>query len=129
MAQLKRGQEAIRDSKLTAVQNQYPDRDYEISITLPEFTCLCPISGYPDFATIRITYIPDRTIIELKSLKLYINKFRNEEIFHEEAVNRILDDLIKVITPRWMKIEGDFNPRGNVKTMVKAEFNGSKHSG
>jgi len=125
MAPLKRGEKAIRDSKLTAVENQYPDRDYEISISLPEFTCLCPISGYPDFATIHVTYIPDRKIVELKSLKLYINKFRNEEIFHEEAVNRILDDLIKAVKPRWMKIEGDFNPRGNVKTIVKAEFNGT----
>ena len=118
---LKRGQKEILESKLTVVENQYPDRDYEVNITLPEFTCLCPISGYPDFAEIRVKYIPDKHIIELKSLKLYINRFRDQFIFHEEAVNRILDDLVKVCHPRWMEVVGDFNPRGNVKTVVRAE--------
>ena len=118
---LKRGQKEIRESKLTVVENKYPDRDYEVDVTLPEFTCLCPISGYPDFAEIRVKYIPDQHIIELKSLKLYINKFRDQFIFHEEAVNRILDDLVKVCRPRWMEVVGDFNPRGNVKTVVRAE--------
>ena len=118
---LKRGQKEILESKLTVVENQYPDRDYEVAITLPEFTCLCPISGYPDFAEIRVKYIPDKHIIELKSLKLYINKFRDQFIFHEEAVNRILDDLVEVCHPRWMEVVGDFNPRGNVKTVVRAE--------
>jgi 7-cyano-7-deazaguanine reductase len=118
---LKRGQKEILESKLAVVGNKYPDRDYEVNITLPEFTCLCPISGYPDFAEIRVRYIPDKHIVELKSLKLYINKFRDQFVFHEEAVNRILDDLVKVCHPRWMEVVGDFNPRGNVKTVVRAE--------
>ena len=118
---LKRGQEAILKSKPEAVPNPYPGREYEVHITLPEFTCLCPISGYPDFAVMEVRYIPDELILELKSVKLYINKFRDEEIFHEEAVNRILDDLAAVCKPRWMEVTGDFNPRGNVKTVIRAE--------
>ena len=124
---LKRGQKAIQQSKLTAVKNQYPERDYEVKVTLPEFTCLCPISGYPDFAAIHVKYIPDHHIVELKSLKLYINKYRDQHIFHEEAVNRILDDLVALIQPRWMEVTGDFNPRGNVKTVVTAKFEKEKH--
>ena len=124
---LKRGQKAIQQSKLTAVKNQYPDRDYEVKVTVPEFTCLCPISGYPDFAAIHVKYIPDQHIVELKSLKLYINKYRDQHIFHEEAVNRILDDLVALIQPRWMEVTGDFNPRGNVKTVVTAKFEKEKH--
>ena len=124
--QLKRGEKKILKSNLTAVENQYPERDYEVSITLPEYTCLCPITGYPDFAIIHVKYIPDKLILELKSVKLYINKFRNEYIFHEESVNKILDDLIACCQPRWMEVVGDFNPRGNVKTMVKAEYHQEK---
>ncbi|MBN1895709.1 NADPH-dependent 7-cyano-7-deazaguanine reductase QueF [bacterium] len=118
----KKGTLEIRNSRLTAVPNQYPDRDYEVSITLPEFTCLCPISGYPDFATIHVRYIPGRKIIELKSLKLYINRFRDQSHFHEAIVNRIIDDLVACIRPRWMEVVGDFNPRGNVKTVVRTEY-------
>jgi 7-cyano-7-deazaguanine reductase len=119
----KKGELEIQQSRLAAVENRYPKRDYEISVTLPEFTCLCPMTGYPDFAVIRVRYIPDKTIIELKSLKLYINRFRNESIFHEEAVNRILEDLVACCQPRWMEVIGDFNPRGNVKTVVRTEHN------
>jgi 7-cyano-7-deazaguanine reductase len=119
--ELKKGELEIKQSRLTAVENQYPQRDYEISISLPEFSCLCPITGYPDFATIHVKYVPDKTIIELKSLKLYINTYRNEYVFHEAAVNKILDDLVACCRPRWMEVVGDFNPRGNVKTVVKAE--------
>jgi len=119
--QEKPGVLAIRENQLTPVENHYPDRDYEVDITLPEFTCLCPISGYPDFATIRVTYIPDQSIIELKSIKLYINKFRDEAHFHEAVVNKIMDDLIEAIDPRWIRVVGDFNPRGNVKTVVTTE--------
>ena len=119
---LKKGQKEILESKLAVVENKYPDRDYEISITLPEFTCLCPIAGYPDFATIRVKYIPDKLILELKSVKLYINKFRDQEIFHEEAINKIRDDLVNACKPRWMEVVGDFNPRGNVKTVVRVEY-------
>lgn len=119
---MKKGTKAILKTKLTAVPNPYPDRDYEVSITLPEFTCLCPISGYPDFATIHVKYIPDQSIVELKSLKLYINQFRDQSHFHEAAVNKILDDLVHCIYPRWMEVIGDFNPRGNVKTIVRVEY-------
>ncbi|MFO7890603.1 MAG: preQ(1) synthase [bacterium] len=118
---MKKGQREIRESKLTAVDNKYPDRNYEVNISLPEFTCLCPMTGYPDFAIIKVNYIPDKKIIELKSLKLYINKFRDTELFHEEAVNKILDDLVNLCHPRWIEVIGDFNPRGNVKTIVKAK--------
>jgi len=119
---MKKGAKEILEAKLTAVENKYPNRDYEVSISLPEFTCLCPMTGYPDFAVIHIKYIPDQTIVELKSLKLYINQYRDKEIFHEEAVNKILDDLVDVCHPRWMEVMGDFNPRGNVKTIVKSEY-------
>lgn len=120
--EIKKGTAEIRNVQLTAVPNQYPNRDYEVSITLPEFTCLCPISGYPDFATIHVKYIPDQSIVELKSLKLYINRFRDENHFHEAVINKILDDLVTCIQPRWMEILGDFNPRGNVHTTVKVEY-------
>ena len=116
--QLKRGQEAIRKSRPEAVPNPYPGRDYEIHITLPEFTCLCPQSGYPDFATIRIKYTPDKEIVELRSLKLYLNKYRGVYISHEEVTNRIYADLRQVLKPRFLEVIGDFNPRGNVKTVI-----------
>jgi 7-cyano-7-deazaguanine reductase len=122
MAELKKGQKKILKSKLTVVENKYPQRDYEVSITLPEFTCLCPMTGYPDFATIHVTYVPDKLLLELKSVKLYINKFRDQEVFHEEAANKILEDLAAACRPRWMEVVGDFNPRGNVKTVVKVEY-------
>jgi 7-cyano-7-deazaguanine reductase len=119
---LKKGTLEIRDAKLTAVSNQYPDRDYEVSINLPEFTCLCPITGYPDFAAIHVKYVPDQSIVELKSLKLYINRFRDQSHFHEAVVNLILDDLVACIHPRRLEVTGDFNPRGNVKTVVTVRY-------
>ena len=122
MSELKKGTREIAESKLEAVPNQYPHRDYQVDITLPEFTCLCPVTGYPDFASIHVAYIPDEHIIELRSLKLYINKFRDQSMFHEAAVNLILEDLAAAVKPRFMKIVGDFNPRGNVKTIVTAEY-------
>src|SRR5437764_5125766 len=117
---MKYGAKMIAESTLAAVDNDYPDRDYEVHFTIPEFTCLAPDSGFPDFATIRIRYIPDRKLVELKSLKLYINKFRDQEMFHETAVNRILDDLVALVNPRFMQVVGDFNVRGNIKTVVTA---------
>jgi len=110
----------IAESALEAVPNPNPDRDYEIDLSIPEFTCLCPRSNFPDFALIRIHYIPDQLIVELKSLKLYINRFRDQELFHEQAVNRILDDLAALVKPRLMEVVGDFNVRGNIKTVVTA---------
>jgi 7-cyano-7-deazaguanine reductase len=116
---MKYGEQAINEAVLESWDNPYPDRDYEINITFPEFTCLCPRSGYPDFATIRIRYIPDKKIVELKSLKLYLNSFRAQYISHEEATNRIYDDIEKLLNPRFLEVVGDFNPRGNVKTIIK----------
>ena len=115
---MKYGAKMIAESSLTAVPNDTPERDYEIDFTIPEFTCLAPDSGFPDFATIHIRYIPDKKLVELKSLKLYINKFRDREIFHEAAVNRILEDLVTLLDPRFMEVVGDFNVRGNIKTVV-----------
>jgi 7-cyano-7-deazaguanine reductase len=117
---VKYGARMIAESTLEAVPNPNPGRDYEINLTIPEFTCLCPRSNFPDFATIRITYTPDQSIVELKSLKLYINRFRDQELFHEQAVNRILDDLVTLVKPRLMEVVGDFNVRGNIKAVVTA---------
>jgi len=107
---------------LEAVANPHPDRDYEVAMALPEFTCLCPITGQPDFATIRIRYVPDHHLVELKSLKLYIWSYRDEGAFHEDVTNRILDDLVAAIRPRWAEVTGDFNVRGGIKTEVRAAY-------
>ena len=88
---------------------------------IPEFTCLCPRSGFPDFATIVIDYVPDQSVVELKSLKLYINAFRNRQISHEASTNLILDELVALLKPRWMRVVGDFTARGGITTMVTAE--------
>lgn len=113
------GEKAIKSIKLETWDNPEPERDYEINISFPEFTCLCPRSGYPDFATIRIVYIPDKKILELKSLKLYLNSYRDKHISHEEVTNRIYSDLLKKLKPRFLEVIGDFNPRGNVKTIIR----------
>ena len=102
--------------------NPKPDRDYEICIECPEFTCLCPRTGQPDYAIIIITYIPNKLCIELKALKLYLWSYRNEGAFHEEVTNKILDDLVSICMPRWMKIMADFNIRGGLHTVVTAEY-------
>lgn len=119
MAELKYGEKAIAEARLEAWPNPYSERNYTIEITFPEFTCLCPRSGYPDFATIRIKYIPDKYIVELKSLKLYLNKYRSVYISHEEVTNRIYSDIYTLLQPRFLEVTGDFNPRGNVKTIIK----------
>lgn len=113
------GEKAIKRAKIETWDNPEPEREYEIDISFPEFTCLCPRSGYPDFATMRIVYVPDRKIVELKSLKLYLNSFRDKYISHEEVTNRIYSDLYKRLKPRFLEVTGDFNPRGNVKTVVR----------
>jgi 7-cyano-7-deazaguanine reductase len=122
MDELKRGQQEILESTLEVFDNKYPHRDYVITITNPEFTCLCPRTGYPDFATLEIKYVPDRYCLELKSFKLFINKYRDRGIFHEEVVNEILEELVRVLKPRYLSIRGDFNPRGNIHTVVHAEY-------
>lgn len=98
-------------------------KNYVIKITLPEFTCLCPRSGYPDFATIYLEYIPNEWVVELKAIKLYINSFMNKNISHEDSINEIYDLLEKKLKPKWMKIVGDFNPRGNVHTVIEIDSN------
>lgn len=105
---------------LDSFENPRPERDYEIYFECPEFTCLCPKTGQPDFATLRIRYVPDRRCVELKSLKLYLWSFRDEGHFHEAVTNRILDDLVATCAPRWMEIEGDFYVRGGIRTVVTA---------
>ena len=115
------GTRAIEEAQLEPWPNPYEDRDYVVHFEIPEFTCLCPRSGYPDFATMVIDYVPGPSIVELKSLKLYINTFRNEGISHEAATNRILDDLVAALAPRWIRVVGEFNVRGNIKTTIFAE--------
>ena len=116
---MKYGEKAIKKAVLEIWDNPTKERTYEIRISYPEFTCLCPRSGYPDFATINIQYMPDKKIVELKSLKLYLNSFRNTSVSHEEVTNRIYSDLYKKIKPRFLEVIGDFNPRGNVKTVIR----------
>lgn len=117
----KYGALAIETNELTAWPNPAPERHYLVSMDVPEFTCVCPQSGYPDFATIKIRYQPRDRIVELKALKLYINAYRDVAISHEAVTNKILDDLVALLDPRWMRITGDFNVRGNIKTVVRAE--------
>ena len=107
---------------LEIVNNEYSDREYNIDVSVPEFNCVCPKTGLPDFANIIIQYVPDKYIVELKSLKLYMVKFRNVGIFHEHVTNRILDDIVKVASPKKIKIVGDFHPRGGVKTSVTVQW-------
>ena len=105
---------------LEIVNNDYPNRDYEINVTIPEFNAVCPKTGLPDFGTIYITYTPDKYIVELKSLKLYIVKFRNFGIFHEHVINKILEDFQRACQPKKLVVKGDFNPRGGITTVVTA---------
>ena len=105
---------------LDTFPNPAPERDYEIRFECPEFTCVCPKTGQPDFATIRIVYVPDRLCVELKSLKLYLWSFRDQGAFHEAVTNRILDDLVGTLSPRRMTVEGDFKVRGGIHTVVVA---------
>lgn len=115
---MKYGELAISENKLERWENKN-DFNYEIRITFSEFTCLCPRSGYPDFATIKIIYIPQKYVVELKSLKLYLNSFRNRYISHEDSINEIYKVLQEFLEPKSLEVIGDFNPRGNVKTIIK----------
>ena len=113
------GERKIESGTLICFPNPNIERDYEISINFPEFTCKCPFSGYPDFATLKIIYQPNKKVIELKSIKLYLNSFRDKRISHEEVANKIIDDLVNASEPKWMQLESDFNPRGNVHTIIR----------
>jgi len=114
--------EAIALPAIVVVDNLVQERHYSVSFTIPEFTCVCPMTGQPDFATLHITYVPDRSLIELRALKLYINAYRNVGIFHEFVTNKILSDLVAACQPLRLEIEGDFNVRGGIKTVVKATY-------
>jgi len=116
------GARAIAEGTLERWPNPAADRDYAIHITAPELSCLCPRSGYPDFATVKVDYIPGPWIVELRSLKLYINAFRDLAISHEAITNRILDDLAGLLEPRWLRVTADFNPRGNIHTAIEAHY-------
>ncbi|HEY9601620.1 MAG TPA: preQ(1) synthase [Allocoleopsis sp.] len=118
-AQMKYGEREIAEGKLITFPNPRIGRRYDINITLPEFTCKCPFSGYPDFATIHISYVPNERVVELKALKLYINSYRDRYISHEESVNQILDDFVEACDPLEATIKGDFTPRGNVHTVIE----------
>lgn len=107
--------------ELETFANPHPDRDYTIRVRVPEFTCLCPKTGQPDFAEIQIIYVPDARCVELKSLKLYAWSFRDEGAFHEDVTNRILNDLVDACAPRYMRIEAEFNVRGGIYTTVVCE--------
>lgn len=120
------GEKQIAQNQLEKFDNRTTGRFYTIDFTIPEFTCLCPRSGFPDFACIKIQYQPKKFCVELKSLKLYINQFRNEYIFHEDVANKVLDDLVKLLAPQYMKVVADFSIRGNIHTVVTADHGEKK---
>jgi 7-cyano-7-deazaguanine reductase len=107
---------------LETFENEFPNRDYTIIHTAPEFTSLCPKTGQPDFATIEVNYIPDKLCIELKSLKLYLNSYRNEGVYFESVTNKILEELVKVCSPRYMLVTAEFNVRGGISSVIEAEY-------
>lgn len=112
------GEVAIEQNQLESFPNRTLARRYLVEFSCPEFTCVCPRSGFPDFATIKIRYVPDQKCVELKSLKLYINGFRNEKVFHEDVTNRILNDMVALLDPHEIEVIGDFTVRGNIHTVV-----------
>jgi 7-cyano-7-deazaguanine reductase len=116
------GKESTPSRKLETFPNHHPKRDYTVTMHSEEFTCVCPLTGQPDFAKIKIQYIPDKLILESKSLKLYLQSFRNEGTFHEHVTNVILDDIVAALAPRWCKITADFTVRGGIGISVDAEF-------
>lgn len=126
--EMKYGERAIAEGQLITFPNPRIGRRYDINVTLPEFTCKCPFSGYPDFATIHITYVPDERVVELKALKLYINSYRDRYISHEESVNQILDDFVEACDPIDATVKGDFSPRGNVHTVIEVRHQKQKLS-
>ena len=120
-------QSKIRNLKTPAIEvweNQYPDKVYSITLEVPEFTCICPKTGLPDFANITIEYFPKKFCIELKSFKMYTIFYRNIGVFHEHVINKMLEDFVKAAKPRWAKITGVFNPRGGITTTVTREYKG-----
>jgi 7-cyano-7-deazaguanine reductase len=120
--------EAMNLPALDTFEYKFRGREINISFNCPEFTAICPFSDFPDFATIKIDYVPNERCVELKSLKLYINAFRSVKIFHEHVVNRILADFVEACDPMSVEIEGDFNIRGNIKTVIRAKYRRDKKS-
>jgi len=121
---MKYGEEEILNFNIDAKENYWDNnhkKNYTIDIELPEFMCKCPRSGYPDFATIKLSYCPDKFVIELKALKLYINSFMNRHISHENSANEIFDALNRNMKPKWLKVIADYNPRGNVHTVITVD--------
>jgi 7-cyano-7-deazaguanine reductase len=114
--------EAMNLPELDSFEYKFKGKEIRINFTCPEFTAICPFSDFPDFATIKIEYVPHHLCVELKSLKLYINAYRDKKIFHEHVVNRILDDFVHACDPLAVDIEGDFNIRGNIKTVIRASY-------
>ena len=117
---------ALKTSEIEVWENQYADRDYVIHLEIPEFTCICPKTGLPDFALIKVDYRPAKDCLELKSLKMYTYFYREVGIFHEHLVNKLLDDMVTACKPRWMKVCVEMNPRGGIYTSVEAEYKGKK---
>ncbi|MDD2383457.1 MAG: preQ(1) synthase [Sulfurospirillaceae bacterium] len=123
---MKYGEKVIKEFDIDKDLEIWPNKNkknYTIKMTLPEFCCLCPRSGYPDFATIYIDYIPNEFVVELKAIKLYINSFMNRNVSHEDSANEIYDMLVAKINPKWLKVVADFNPRGNVHTVIEIDSN------
>ncbi|NQT89685.1 MAG: NADPH-dependent 7-cyano-7-deazaguanine reductase QueF [Candidatus Omnitrophica bacterium] len=116
----------IKTPKIDVWRNKYPDKDYTVCVETSEFTCICPKTGLPDFASIRIEYVPDKFCIELKSFKLYLVSYRSVGIFHEHVINRILDDFIAACRPRCADITGEFGLRGGIKTTVSRHYGGKR---
>lgn len=110
---------------LEVFENKYPDRDYTVVHTAPEFTSVCPKTGHPDFATLHLEYVPDKLCVELKSLKLYYQSYRNDGIYYESVTNMILDDLVEAVQPRYMRLTAEFNVRGGISSVVEVEYNKS----
>ncbi|WP_310487133.1 preQ(1) synthase [Chamaesiphon sp. VAR_69_metabat_338] len=119
--EMKYGEREIINGELITFPNPRIGRRYNVDISLPEFTCKCPFSGYPDFATIEISYVPDQKVVELKALKLYINSYRDRYISHEETANQILDDFVATADPHQITVRADFSPRGNVHMVVEVK--------
>ena len=109
-------------NELEVVENQYTNKNYEVDISIPEFTCVCPKTGQPDFATIEIRYVPDKYIVELKSLKLYLQQYRDVGMFHEAVTNKILEDFRKSSSPKKIEVLGKFNPRGGINTKIRVRW-------
>jgi 7-cyano-7-deazaguanine reductase len=119
---LQRNIRKLKTPKIEVWANQYPDKIYTINLDIPEFTCICPKTGLPDFAYIKIDYMPTKYCIELKSFKYYMNFYRNIGIFHEHVINKLMEDFVSACKPRWVKIIGEFNPRGGIKTTITREY-------